>query len=237
MTLSYTAALKVPLLGAEQERQLIHCWQNSQDKSALQALIDAHVRLVHAYVRRFVSPKEDRYEDMVAEGTLGVIQAADRFDLERDVRFSTYAQWWIANKVRTANAATKELADGPAGNRDALLTDPQVIVTNPTALDGEEVDLQDQLQCTDPNPEERAIADSNQDALRRDLAKALTNLEAMEQDVVLSRSFRSSPDSFETLSQRHGVARDRLRQIERRAMSRLRHALLTRGVTAERAFG
>lgn len=237
MTLSYTAALKVPLLTAEQERHLIHCWQNNQDKSALQALIDAHVRLVHAYVRRFASPKEDRYQDLLAEGTLGLIQAADRFDLEREVRFGTYGQWWIANKVRAANAATKEVADMPAGSRDALVEDPEAIVAAKSGFEGEDGELHDQLRCTDPTPEERAIADSSRAALRRDLAKALTNLEAVEQDVVLSRSFRTSPDSFETLAQRHGVARDRLRQIERRAMSRLRHALLTHGVTAERAFG
>lgn len=237
MTLSYTAALNVPLLDVEQEKHLIHSWQSVRDKSALQTLINAHVRLVHAYVRRFVSPKEDRYEDLLAEGTLGLIQAADRFDLERGVRFGTYGQWWIANKVRAANSVTKDMVDVPAGSRDALVADPEAIVMNAAALDGEDGDLQDQLLCTDPTPEERAIADSNQDALRRDLAQALTNLEAMEQDVVISRSFRSSPDSFETLSQRHGVARDRLRQIERRAMSRLRHALLTRGITAERAFG
>lgn len=237
MTLSYTAALNVPLLDVEQEKHLIHSWQRVRDKSALQTLINAHVRLVHAYVRRFVSPKEDRYEDLLAEGTLGLIQAADRFDLERGVRFGTYGQWWIANKVRAANSVTKDMVDVPAGSRDALVADPEAIVMNAAALDGEDGDLQDQLLCTDPTPEERAIADSNQDALRRDLAQALTNLEAMEQDVVISRSFRSSPDSFETLSQRHGVARDRLRQIERRAMSRLRHALLTRGITAERAFG
>lgn len=237
MTLSYTEALKVPLLDVAQERQLIHNWQNNQDKSALQALIDAHVRLVHAYVRRFVSFKEDRYEDLVAEGTLGLIQAADRFDLEREARFATYGHWWIANKVRAAHVTTAEVADLPPGSTEGLVADPEAIVSHRAARDSEDGDLQDQLQSTDPTPEEHAIADSNRTALRRDLAMALIDLEEVEQDIVISRSFRATPDSLDTLSERHGVARERLRQIERRAMSRLRHALLTRGITAEVAFG
>lgn len=76
------------------------------------------------------------------------------------------------------------------------------------------------------------IARSANARLRNLIAEAMGELGAMEREIVLSRNLRQGPDTVEDLAGRLGLSREKLRQIERRAMSRLKYGLLSRGVTA-----
>jgi len=93
------AATDARLLGKEEEFDLARRWRNSQDHEALQQLMSAYLRLVISMAskyRHYGLPAND----LVQEGCLGLIQAADRFEPERDIRFSTYASWWIRSAIQ-----------------------------------------------------------------------------------------------------------------------------------------
>jgi RNA polymerase sigma-32 factor len=87
-------AMRAPMLDADREQVLARAWRDGADDAALQELTGAYMRLVIAMASKF-----RRYglpmADLVQEGAVGLMQAADRFDPDRGVRFSTYAGWWV----------------------------------------------------------------------------------------------------------------------------------------------
>ena len=98
MSLTRTA-VKAELLDAETELQLAYAWRDSRDEAALHRLITAYMRLAISMASKF-----KRYgapmNDLVQEAGLGLMKAADKFDPDRGVRFSTYAVWWIKASVQ-----------------------------------------------------------------------------------------------------------------------------------------
>ena len=92
-------AVKAELLDAETELQLAYAWRDSRDEAALHRLITAYMRLAISMAAKF-----KRYgaqmNDLVQEAGLGLMKAADKFDPDRGVRFSTYAVWWIKASVQ-----------------------------------------------------------------------------------------------------------------------------------------
>ncbi len=97
MSLTRTA-VKAELLDAETELQLAYAWRDSRDEAALHRLITAYMRLaisMAAKFKRYGAPMND----LVQEAGLGLMKAADKFDPDRGVRFSTYAVWWIKASV------------------------------------------------------------------------------------------------------------------------------------------
>ena len=87
-------AMKAELLDAETELELARAWRDRRDERALHRLITAYMRLaisMAAKFRRYGAPMND----LIQEASLGLMKAADKFDPERGVRFSTYAVWWI----------------------------------------------------------------------------------------------------------------------------------------------
>ena len=98
MSLTRTA-IKAELLDAETELQLAYAWRDSRDEAALHRLITAYMRLaisMAAKFKRYGAPMND----LVQEAGLGLMKAADKFDPDRGVRFSTYAVWWIKASVQ-----------------------------------------------------------------------------------------------------------------------------------------
>src|SRR4051794_21005182 len=87
-------AMEAPFLARDEERGLAVRWKDERDEQALHRLISAHMRLVIALATRF-----RHYglpvADLIQEGHVGLLEAAARFEPEREVRFSTYATWWI----------------------------------------------------------------------------------------------------------------------------------------------
>lgn len=95
---SYYAAIKrVNLLSAEEERELSRKIA-SGDESARRRLIEANLRLVVKIARSYVTP-DMPLVDLIQEGNVGLIKAAEKFDGARNVRFSTYASWWIKQAI------------------------------------------------------------------------------------------------------------------------------------------
>jgi RNA polymerase sigma-32 factor len=98
MTLS-RKAMKAELLDAETELQLAYAWRDQRDEQALHRLITAYMRLAISMASKF-----KRYGapmgDLIQEASLGLMKAADKFDPDRGVRFSTYAVWWIKASIQ-----------------------------------------------------------------------------------------------------------------------------------------
>jgi RNA polymerase sigma-32 factor len=93
------AAMKAELLDAETELKLAYAWRDHRDEEALHRLINAYMRLaisMAAKFRRYGAPMND----LIQEAGLGLMKAADKFDPDRGVRFSTYAVWWIKASIQ-----------------------------------------------------------------------------------------------------------------------------------------
>ena len=92
-------AMKAEMLDAETELQLAYAWRDNRDEAALHRLITAYMRLAISMAGKF-----KRYgapmSDLVQEASLGLMKAADKFDPDRGVRFSTYAVWWIKASIQ-----------------------------------------------------------------------------------------------------------------------------------------
>lgn len=92
-------AMRLPLLAPDEEVQLARRWREQQDQTALHKLVSPHLRLVISTAIRF-----RHYglplADLIQEGNLGLMQAAARFEPAREVRFATYATWWIRAAIQ-----------------------------------------------------------------------------------------------------------------------------------------
>ncbi|MDZ4096340.1 MAG: RNA polymerase factor sigma-32 [Paracoccaceae bacterium] len=92
-------AMKAEMLDAETELRLAYAWRDQRDEAALHRLITAYMRLAISMAskfRRYGAPMND----LVQEASLGLMKAADKFDPDRGVRFSTYAVWWIKASIQ-----------------------------------------------------------------------------------------------------------------------------------------
>ncbi|MGR3514084.1 MAG: RNA polymerase factor sigma-32 [Paracoccaceae bacterium] len=92
-------AMQAELLDAETELKLAYAWRDERDEQALHRLITAYMRLAISMAskfRRYGAPMND----LIQEAGLGLMKAADKFDPDRGVRFSTYAVWWIKASIQ-----------------------------------------------------------------------------------------------------------------------------------------
>ena len=93
------SAMKAEMLDAETELALAYAWRDHRDEAALHRLINAYMRLAISMAskfRRYGAPMND----LIQEAGLGLMKAADKFDPDRGVRFSTYAVWWIKASIQ-----------------------------------------------------------------------------------------------------------------------------------------
>lgn len=91
---------KIPRLGAEEEKVLARRWRDHRDQAAAQRIVCSHLGYVVA-----IATKYRRYQmpisELVSEGNLGLLKALDKFDPELDIRFVTYAAFWVRSQIVT----------------------------------------------------------------------------------------------------------------------------------------
>jgi RNA polymerase sigma-32 factor len=262
-------AKRFPMLTVERELALSRAWREHGDRDALKNLVGSHLRLVVKIARGFTGYGLP-LADLVAEGNVGLMQAAEKFDPERGFRFATYAMWWIRAaiqeyvlhswslvKVGTTAAQKKlffnlrklkgrmdelEQGDLPQSAVTTIATEldvPEFEVvemnrrltgadTSLNALVGSDADSEwlDLLQDERPS-HESVIADRDEFQQRKEqLGAALKVLNRRERDIIVERRLKDEPSTLEELSHRYAVSRERIRQIEVRAIEKLRHAML-----------
>src|SRR6516164_3266033 len=93
-------ALARPLLSAAEEVSLAKRIERG-DLKAKERMIESNLRLVFAIARSYRG-RGVPFADLVQEGTIGLVRAVERFDHRREVKFSTYAVWWIRRSMRDA---------------------------------------------------------------------------------------------------------------------------------------
>lgn len=260
------AAMGRALLASEREFELARRWRETGDPAPLHELVVAHGRLVVAAAARF-----RRYglsfSDLVQEGNLGLMLAAMRFDPTRDVRFSTYAQWWVRSQmqdfvlrnwsiVRTGTtAAPKSLffnlrrlrlridrgaRGGPldAGQRRLVARELGVGEDEVGEMEGRlaggdsslsraigergESEAQDLLVDERPDPETAFAAVHDRRMRLGWPPEALAELSPRERAIIAGRRLREEGATLEELGREFGVSKECGRQLERRALVRLR---------------
>lgn len=197
-----------PLLEVEEERALAARARRG-DEEARRRLAGANLRFVVSVARRYRGHGLPM-ADLVNEGNLGLLRAAERFDETRGVRFISYAHWW----VRRAIVEAIDRHEGRGGRDAPLLSLDEPIVGGGGTL---------QEVLADPRDEgpERGVV---RRALRNALEAGLTDLPERER-LVLRRYYGLDGDGSETLAEiarALGVSRERARQLRDRGLARLR---------------
>jgi RNA polymerase sigma-32 factor len=90
---------RYPMLSPEHEHDLALSWREHADRNALRMIVGSHLRLVVKIARGFVGYGLP-LADLVAEGNVGLMQAAEKFDPDKGFRFATYAMWWIRAAIQ-----------------------------------------------------------------------------------------------------------------------------------------
>ena len=90
---------RYPLLSFEDEQNFARQWRDSRDSKAFEQLIGSHLRLVVKLAKK-AGGYGLQMADLIAEGNIGLIEAARKFDPDRGHRFSTYAMWWIRAAIQ-----------------------------------------------------------------------------------------------------------------------------------------
>src|SRR5262245_61778253 len=100
-------AQRTPLLDVGTERQLLVAAREG-DRKAVERLVVSHLRIVYSVAKSF-HRNGVALDDLMSEGTMGLLEAIRRFDLSRDNRFSTYAGWWVRARLRRFAAAQRHM--------------------------------------------------------------------------------------------------------------------------------
>jgi RNA polymerase primary sigma factor len=247
----------VPLLRAHEEVELAKRIERG-DVVAKQKLVESNLRLV-VWIARTYRHQGLQFLDLIQEGTLGLVRAAEKFDHRRGYKFSTYATWWIrqaivralADKARTIRIpvhvvekvnrigtakrqlvtqlgrepTAEEIAEA-TGIDSADVTFIQLATQAPVSLDAPDGDEEESplghriVDERAESPYERAAESLARQALRC----ALGELPRRERQVLeLRYGLRGeSPRTYEEIGRSLGVTRERIRQLERRSLERLR---------------
>lgn len=94
-----TFSNKAKLLEKNEEYSLIRKWQKNNDKLALEKIINSYLRLIISHAKKFVKYGFN-LDDLIHEGSIGMIHALNKFDFSKDVRLSTYSAWWIRASIQ-----------------------------------------------------------------------------------------------------------------------------------------
>ncbi len=163
--------------------------------------------------------------DLIQEGTIGLMIAANRWEAQRGNRFSTYAFWWIrqtmyramhnqCNLVRwPVHTASRLLRAARDGNEDGLKAGQKPVRFLPCSLTRVSIPRCDVMQA------------HAADSIARAVRQTITHLRPNQQDVIARRFAigRDEEETLEEIGQSHGLTRERIRQIEAKALKRLSH--------------
>jgi len=251
---------KIPLLSSAEELKIATKIQEEHCEISKKVLINANLRLVVSIAKKYIG-RGLSFLDLIQEGNMGLMKAAERFDYTKGYKFSTYATWWvqqaitrsIADKARiirlpihmieslskikkTTIELTTELGRAPTKQElayrlglsvsklTALVKSAQSTISIETPANQKE----DSTKIADYIVDESTVAPDSrvsQENLFDDIRKMLNQLSPKERDVLILRYGLNNNGSKKTLDEigsQYGVSRERIRQIENRAISKLK---------------
>ena len=251
---------KIQLLSFEEEMKLAKEIKENDSTEAKEQLVNSNLRLVVSIAKKYIG-RGLSFLDLIQEGNLGLIKAAEKFDYSKGYKFSTYATWWIQQSI-TRGIADKsriirlpvhmietlgkikkatfdlsiELGRMPTKEETAervgmsvtklsqLLKSAQgtISIETPANQKDDSTKIADYIvDETDSTPDTKVTQDSWLD----DVRKILDQLNQKEKDVLILRYGLDDNGQKKTLDEigtRYGVSRERIRQIETRAISKLK---------------
>lgn len=220
------------MLDREREAALARRYRRSGDRRALHALVEGNLRFVVSTARRYRG-RGVPMEDLVNEGNLGLLRAAERFDPDRGVRFVTYAAFFVRQTMLDAVARSGRTAPLPPSDRTGRKGRGAVIVSleAPRTPDDSGAALVELLE----DPAARgADRPGDRGERRRVLETGLAFLPGREERVL--RLFFGldgrGQRSLARIGRELGVSRERVRQLKDRALGRLRDGPLGRRLRA-----
>lgn len=258
-----------PLLSREREYYLAERWQNFHDENALHELIVSYGRLVGSIAFRYRNYGLSTH-DLTQEGNIGLLQAAQKFQPDKGVRFSTYANWWVRaamqdhilrnwSIVRTGTTAAQkslffnfrrlknkitsctsgylppehkqQIADklGVAYEEvetmEGRLSGPDHSLNSAIGDSGEE-QWQDLVADGRLQPDEAVIDQEDTFKRRAWLKNALSYLSERELRIIGDRRLKEETVTLEELGNELGISKERVRQIEQKALNKLKTILV-----------
>jgi RNA polymerase sigma-32 factor len=259
-------AMKRPILERDVELDLTKAWYEHKDEKALHELIESYGRLVISLATKYKSYGLS-LSDLIQEGNLGLLQAANRFDPERGVRFSTYAKWWIRahiqdfvlrnwSIVRTGSTTVQknlffnlnrlrsklisistemmspedqkmiaehlDVSIHEVENMEARLAGHDLSLSNPISEHADN-NWQDLIFDTRLNPEENSFQEHAEQNRHNWIEEALLCLSERERFVIKHRRLSDPPQTLEILGKELSITKERVRQIEAKAIRRMRY--------------
>ncbi len=249
-TKEWAALVEMPLIRFRRRLML--------GRRAKEKMVQSNLRLVVSIAKKYMN-RGLSFQDLIQEGSLGLIRAAEKFDHEKGYKFSTYATWWIRQAItraiadqsrtirlpvhlyetisrikKTTKVLSQEFGRKPTEEEIAesmemtieklrfIAKSAQLPISLETPIGKEEDSrLGDFIEADIENPEQ----DVAKNLLREDLEGVLATLSPRERDVLRLRYGLDDGrmKTLEEIGQIFDVTRERIRQIEAKALRKLRH--------------
>lgn len=251
---------KIKLLTAEEELEVAKKIKENNSEQAKKTLVNANLRLVVSIAKKYIG-RGLSFLDLIQEGNMGLMRAAEKFDYSKGYKFSTYATWWIQQAITRAIADKSRLIRLPVHMIETLSKIKKVsmdlTIENGAAPTKEEIAYKlgmpvgkltqliesaqgtvsmespanqkdDNTKLSDFIVDETTLSPDTkvtQDNLFFDIKKMLNHLSEKERNVLIMRyglDDNGEKKTLEEIGSYYGVSRERIRQIENRAMSKLK---------------
>jgi len=262
-----SAAFQLPMLSEQEEHDLAVRWRDHQDLEAARAMVFSHLRFVVRVARQYNGYGLPQ-NDLVQEGTVGLMKAVRRFNPDMGVRLVSFAVHWIKAeiheyilrnwrivKVATTKAQRKlffnlrsnkkrlgwfsqdevnQVAADLGVKPETVLEMESRLSNQDLAFDGSAEDDDDSpvltpagyLADTSMEPAALVEAEDAEAAQHKQLQQAIAELDERSRNILQQRWLGNNKATLHELADEYGVSAERIRQIEKNAMNKLKKQLL-----------
>jgi len=197
-----------PQLTREDEYELTRRAKKG-DGRARETLATANLAFVVAVAKKFAH-RGARLDDLIQEGNVGLMKAIEHFDPKKNVRFATYAVWWIRAYITRYLKDNRSQVRGGEGERISM-SDFSLDAT----MDEEgDTTFLDRIEEPGPGPQDTFLSHEQDEDVQEALQRVKKRIGELGWDIVRERLTQDKPRTLEELGQRWGVSRERVRQVE-----------------------